>query len=53
MLFWTKLNKGEDVKYLNVFTQDITKEYFDSDIRLRQLEKELAKYQEFLIKRIL
>jgi hypothetical protein len=48
--FLDKLNKGEDVKYLNVFTQDITKEYFDSDIRLRQLEKELAKYQEFFDK---
>lgn len=48
--FLDKLNEGEDVKYLNVSTQDITKEYFDSDIRLKQLEKELAKYQEFFDK---
>ncbi|MGI6607461.1 MAG: DUF4349 domain-containing protein [Erysipelotrichaceae bacterium] len=45
-----KLNESEDVKYLNIYTQDITKEYYDSDIRLQQLEKELLKYQEFFDK---
>ncbi len=45
-----KLNSIEDVKYLNVYTQDITSAYYDSDIRLKQLEKDLAKYQEFFDK---
>ncbi|HQB32383.1 MAG TPA: DUF4349 domain-containing protein [Erysipelotrichaceae bacterium] len=45
-----KLDKSEDVKYLNITTKDITSEYYDSDIRLKQLEKELAKYQEFFDK---
>lgn len=45
-----KLNESEDVKYLNITTKDITNEYYDSDIRLKQLEKELAKYQEFFDK---
>ncbi|MGB4627523.1 MAG: DUF4349 domain-containing protein, partial [Erysipelotrichaceae bacterium] len=45
-----KLDASEDVKYLNVYTKDITNEYFDSDIRLKQLEKDLAKYQEFFDK---
>ncbi len=46
-VFLGKLDENEDVKYLNIYTKDITNEYYDSDIRLKQLEKELAKYQEF------
>jgi hypothetical protein len=42
-----KLNELEDVKYLTIKTKDITNEYYDSEIRLAQLEKELSKYQEF------
>ncbi len=49
-VYLDKLNESEDVKYLNITTKDITNEYYDSDIRLKQLEKELAKYQEFFDK---
>jgi hypothetical protein len=42
-----KLNELEDVKYLTIKTKDITTQYYDSEIRLAQLEKELSKYQEF------
>lgn len=46
--FVADLTEAEDVKYINIETQDITTSYFDSEIRLESLERSLEEYYKLL-----
>ncbi len=44
------ISESENVKYISINTDDITDSYFDTETRLKNLEKSLDKYYEFFEK---
>lgn len=46
--FVAELSEAEDVKYLDIEAEDITNSYYDSEIRLDNLERSLEQYNKLL-----